>query len=490
MKKKKNSAAVASVTEISFLHKFAIKAMKEYGTEVIENRAIADYRDGLKPVQRHSLWAMHSMSPRATCFGSTVKCSRIVGDIIGKYHPHGDLAAYGALVNMYWKNLPLIDKQGAFGSLSENAAAARYTEATLSKYSEEVFLNSKYLAVSDYFPNYDGQYQVPIVLPALLPNILLNGVEGIAVGVVSGIPSFDIEGVFKIVGVGLDREVTVKDCCKYLMPRLNGTFDCTVLNTADELKSFYETGIGVLYTEPKYVIDGNKLTITKFTPHFNPEKAIAKLFKIDEVMSAGDFSGKDVGDCFIITLKSSVTIMDRGTVFAECVAALKENMTLRLNVLDKVSETEINFHSWNMPQLINNWIKWRSSIEVKRANNDAKNLQKDIDRVNLFILACLNLDKIIPIIKANRPDVDERLAKALNITLEQAAVILQMTLRRLTGLSLQELNAELAKLKALLKQANIDIKQPTEAIKRGLDGLFKASRKALLVEANEGKSIK
>ena len=170
--------------------------MAKYGAYVLEDRAIPDFRDGLKPVQRRILWSMANLGLVHNKGFS--KSARTVGDVIGKYHPHGDSACYGALVSMTHFAEPFVDGQGNFGDLLYPPAAARYTEARLTRYSCENFFDRAYIPVIDDVATYDGANIEPVVLPSLLPNLLLNGVFGIGVAATCSISAFERDGVLTL----------------------------------------------------------------------------------------------------------------------------------------------------------------------------------------------------------------------------------------------------------------------------------------------------
>ena len=187
------------------LDKIAEEYYYEYGVAVNEDRSVPCNIDGLKPVARRVLWAAYSMGSRAN--GKPVKSARIVGEAMGKYHPHGDKAIYDTMVGMVNATVGSMYGQGNWGTLSDpTPAAMRYTESKLNKYSESVFFDNFYLPAIDYVPNYDGMNKEPLVLPALLPNLLLNGTFGIGVGVSTSIPSYTLKSLMKVIKKALKGE--------------------------------------------------------------------------------------------------------------------------------------------------------------------------------------------------------------------------------------------------------------------------------------------
>lgn len=265
------------------MHLFARECMGEYGTSIVKNRALADYRDGLKPVQRRILWAMKGLGLYNN--KGTTKCARIVGDTIGKYNPHGDLSAYNALTLLSGGDdgrdtllpnkrncpVPLVTGQGQLGYKNSEASAYRYTEAKLSNYAETQLLDPDYLKVIPMMNNYDDKDIEPTVLPSLVPNILLNGTNGIAVGVIGGVPPFKFDGVAKLVAAALKgKKITANACLKVL--EFNFRFGGQVLNTEEELLEYYKTGVGSVKIAPNYEIVDNVFATLDAAPYYSVEK--------------------------------------------------------------------------------------------------------------------------------------------------------------------------------------------------------------------------
>ena len=221
------------------------KSYIDYAMSVIIARALPDVRDGLKPVQRRTLYDMYELGIR---FDRPYrKCARIVGDTMGKYHPHGDSSIYEALVVMsqdFKKGLPLVDGHGNFGSIEgDGAAAMRYTEARLEKVTQEAFLSDLDKNVVDFVPNFDETEKEPSVLPARLPNLLVNGSDGIAVGMATSIPPHNLGEVIDAAKAYLkDPEITTESLLR-LMPGPDFPTGGIVVNK-DELSAIYETGMG------------------------------------------------------------------------------------------------------------------------------------------------------------------------------------------------------------------------------------------------------
>ena len=188
------------------------KAYRTYGQYTLEQRAVADFRDGLKPVQRRVLWSANGLGLSGQK-GVSSKSAKIVGECMGNYHPHGDSAIYETLVNLTRSCVPSMIGIGNFGSQLDSAASSRYTEAHLSQFADLVFFDKRYLHVMETAENYDGTRREPLVLPALLPNLLLNGAYGIAVGATSSVPAFDLDGVVELTKMAVAGEDVTLDLC-------------------------------------------------------------------------------------------------------------------------------------------------------------------------------------------------------------------------------------------------------------------------------------
>ena len=252
---------MSEITNINLL-KFVRDCTFLYGKEVVESRALPDYRDGLKPVHRRVLWTMYKLNLKYN--SGYKKSARVVGDCIGKYHPHGDMSCYSTMVNMALSPEKLIDGQGNWGDyegegVTKGAAASRYTECRLTKYSDTFLLDPDYIAVTPMISNYDGEYIEPVILPAKLPNLLINGSEGIAVGCISNVPSFTQQSITELVKIALLKKITPNDC---LNLKFNFSWGGNNCNSNKELKEFYKTGKGKLSFIPEYTLKNNILTIS------------------------------------------------------------------------------------------------------------------------------------------------------------------------------------------------------------------------------------
>ncbi len=463
--------------------------MKRYGTATIEERALPDYHDGLKPVQRRILWAVHELKLRAT--SNPIKCARIVGDVLGKYHPHGDMATYDTMVRMVWFAEPLLDGTSSnFGSISDNAAAYRYTDTRPTKFAELNFFNPDYVRVTRTVPNFDGMEKEPYVMPSLLPHVLINGSYGIAVGTTGCVPGFEVPGLAKLVVMILkNEEVTPQICYENLEFRYAFGGGCVDKKAQKkELLRLYKTGIASIKFTSKYVWDQKKRTMryVSFAPNVNPEALCERLSgvvrqkkkskkpprkpranKFDFVQSARDDTGKgDLLPAYVITLKPGdpkETLARRQAVDKEWSSALHYKMNVTNRTWNKEKETyDTKFFKTNVIDLLKKWTKWRIQLELKALNRSLVLKDSDIAYTKLLILAAANRDFIIGAIKKNAKDyaaLEQLIAKGLKITLDQAKQILDLRIRQLSKIDenlmkdkLKKQQEEAATLKKYIKK--------------------------------------
>jgi len=455
--------AAAKVLAEEGLNKFAVERMRNYGMYVIEDRALPDFRDGLKPVYRRIIWAMHKLGMRPN--SPYKKSARVVGEVIGKYHPHGDDPAYQAAVTMANMPVPIVDGSGNWGAFNEKAAAMRYTEAKLSRYADQIFLEADYLAVTPMMENYDGQESEPVVLPALLPNLLINGISGIAVGVIVNMPPFHIKGVVQLLKKAAGgQEITARDCARYLRINYPHPFQPKILTSDAELLEFYQTGEGRLVLGVEYTTEGNVMTINRFPPYFDMAAAKLKIIeRVPEVARVDDLSDNKQSDYLLrVTLKQGTPPMDRSKIFARCADLLDNGINLRINYIQRLDAERVKFNSCNMPQLITRWLNWRLKLEQRVNKYRYQKLQERITYLQLIIFAADNLELIFQELKRRAPNLVQRLAQTLQISEDQAQRIAEMQVQRLSRISRDGVQQEIKQLQADAKQTAYYRKHPAE----------------------------
>lgn len=482
--KSKSSASV--VPSIDILD-HGNNCMFTYGRAVIEERALADFRDGLLPVQRRILYAAHKMGMPAS--GGTKKSARLVGDVIGKYHPHGDSAAYGSVVNMVNSPQPYFIGQGNFGSMTDDAAAMRYTELKLSKYGQFNFFSADHLAVTDMVPNYDGREEEPLVLPSLLPNLLLNGGYGIAVGITAFVPSFGLKGVVELTKKALNKEVIeIADCSKALKanyarfgsgPTTLDKGSATDKATRTAWREFLKTGIGRAKVISDYEIDVKTRTIriTSIPPQVNVENLIERVNDDPRVKSCTDETSEK--DPFLIHVVLKNEIGSR-VVETKALEVISKHFTkacdFKMHVIDQKYDYETEHRSADLVRLsvtefLKKWTKWRVALEVKALNYRLDRTKEQLALHELMLLACNNIDLIVKALKVK--NTEEVLMKGLKITAEQVETILSRQIRSLKALEADKLRAKIKEVKASIVQLEKWIKKPSAKVIADIDELVK-----------------
>lgn len=436
-------------------------AVKKYGKHTIEDRALPDFRDGLKPVARRIIWAMKGLN--LTSNSSYVKSARVVGETIGKYHPHGDLACYGALVTLANLSEKIADPQGNFGNdfTGDGEAAQRYTECKLSKYAIEHIVSSLYLNVMTTHPNYDGKDIEPLYFPATAPNVLLNGTYGIAVGATSVIPPFAKKGVVKLITRALEGEkITPKMCVKHL--RINYPQGGQLANSDDELMEFYRTGKGTLKLRAEYTVDKKqRLIIITGAPFGVTQKKINdKLNGHDLVASVADGSDKTTGPIhFIIRVKNSVSPLEMEAVAEKLIGLTDFGLPTSVSITKRLSESEKEFRESNIPNLIMEWAEYRIDLEKRLQTWVIEDTAAKIADLELLKLAASKRDIIFAAIRRDDPDDGAAyIMSKLKIDKNQAKRILDLAVRRLSRLSEKSIEADIVKAKKH-KQTAIEIKK-------------------------------
>lgn len=428
------------------------KSYLEYSLSVIIGRAIPDARDGLKPVHRRIMYAQYEL---ANSYNRPHKKSaRIVGDVIGKYHPHGDSAVYGALVRLaqdFSMRDPLVDGQGNFGSIDGDAAAAmRYTEVRMSRLASE-FLADIDKETVDFRPNYDNTLQEPSVLPTKVPNLLLNGSSGIAVGMATNIPPHNLGEVVDAVVCMLDNpECTVDDLMQYIKGPDFPTGG--VILGKRGIYDAYHEGRGKIITRAKSEIEEmhngrQRIVVTEIPYQVNKARLIEKIAElvhdkrlegISDIRDESDRSGMRI----VIELKRDVNAnvvlnyLYRHTQMQETFGAI---MIALVDGTPKVL---------SLRQIIHHYIEHQESVITRRTQYD---LDKALARSHILeglLIALDNIDEVIALIRASADGNVARngLMERFGLTEKQAQAILDMRLQRLTGLERERLEAEYAEL--------------------------------------------
>lgn len=428
----------------------------DYAMSVIASRALPDVRDGLKPVQRRVLYSMIELNN--TPDKPHRKCARIVGDTMGKYHPHGDSSIYGALVNMAqeWSmRYTLVDGHGNFGSVDgDGAAAMRYTEARLSKISMQMIEDINKDTV-DFIPNFDETEKEPTVLPARFPNLLVNGTTGIAVGMATNIPPHNLKEVIDAVVRLIDNDIEEKETTiDELMEIVKGPDFPTggmIIGTSG-INEAYRTGRGKIkvraVTDIEPIENGkNRIVVTELPYLVNKARLIEKIAdlhkekKIDGITALRDESDRE-GMRIVIELRRDV------------------NPSVVLNLLYKHTQLQDTFGVINLAlvngepkilnlyELLNNYLIHQKDVITRRTKFDLNKAEERAHIVQGLIIAQDNIDEVIQIIRSSQTTAEakSRLMERFSLSDAQSQAIVDMRLKALTGLEREKLEAEYAQL--------------------------------------------
>ena len=429
----------------------------DYAMSVIASRALPDVRDGLKPVQRRVLYSMIELNNGPD--KPHRKCARIVGDTMGKYHPHGDSSIYGALVNMAqeWSTrYPLVDGHGNFGSVDgDGAAAMRYTEARLSKISMEMLADIGKNTV-DFMPNFDETEKEPVVLPSRYPNLLVNGTSGIAVGMATNIPPHNLKeviaAVVKIIDnqVSEDRETELEEILK-IVKGPDFPTGGTILGTSG-IEQAYRTGRGKIrvraVTDIEPMPNGkSRIVVTELPFMVNKARLIEKMAdlvrdkKIDGITDLRDESNRQ-GMRICIELRRDVSAkVVLNQLFKH--TQLQDTFGVIMIALVNNEPKVLNLH-----QMLDYYLAHQKEVVTRRTRYDLNKAQERAQILEGLLIALDHIDEVISIIRSSRTtnEAKQRLMERFHLTDVQAQAIVDMRLRALTGLEREKLENEYAEL--------------------------------------------
>lgn len=421
----------------------------DYAMSVIVGRALPDVRDGLKPVHRRVLYAMNNMGNFHN--KPFLKSARVVGDVIGKYHPHGDSAVYNTIVRLaqdFSMRYPVVDGQGNFGSIDgDNAAAMRYTEIRMKKLAEEMLKDLDKETV-DWQPNYDDSLKEPVVLPTKIPNLLVNGSTGIAVGMATNIPPHNITEVTEgLIALVENPDLGIND----LMQIIPGPDFPTAgaIHGTSGIRQAYHTGKGILQIRAKAEIEvygkqeRERIVITELPYQVNKAKLIEK---IAQLVNSKDITGiSDIKD-------------ESNRLGIRVVIDLKrgEQSTIILNQLYKTTQMQVSFgiiflaiHNgqpkvMNLKEMLHSFIEHRREVIIRRTTYDLKKAREKAHILEGLKIAVENIDEIVELIKKSEGPSQAKMQLMNKFTLSeiQAQAVLDMRLQRLTGLERDKIIAD------------------------------------------------
>ncbi|MDR1559554.1 MAG: DNA gyrase subunit A [Clostridiales bacterium] len=437
----------------------------DYAMSVIVARALPDVRDGLKPVHRRILYAMNELNLDPS--KAYKKSARIVGDTMGKFHPHGESSIYDAMVRMaqdFSIRYPLVDGHGNFGSMDgDGAAAQRYTEARLSKISMEMLADIEKDTV-DFIPNYDGEFQEPVVLPSRFPNLLVNGSSGIAVGMATNIPPHNLSECIDALTLIIDNRIEDNRDTDIgeIMNIIKGPdfpTGASILGTSG-MRQAYRTGRGKVTVRATASIEpmpGNvgrdMIVVTEIPYQVNKAKLLEKMAdlvkerKVEGVTALRDESNRE-GVRMVIELKKDANanvILNQFYKFS----SLQENFSVIMLALVK-NEAKI----LNIKQMLEFYLQHQEDVLLRRSRFELNKAQKRAHILDGLLIALDNIDEVIAIIRSSpdTPTARTRLSERFGLTDEQSAAIVEMRLRALTGLERGRLEQEYGQIKAQIAE--------------------------------------
>ena len=448
-----------------------------YAMAVNVSRAIPDVRDGLKPVHRRILYSMNELG--LTSDKPTRKCARIVGDVLGKYHPHGDSSVYEALARLaqdFSTNEPFVDGQGNFGSVDgDKPAAMRYTEARLSKIASEMLRDIDKDTV-DWRGNFDETLQEPVVLPSRIPNLLVNGSDGIAVGMATSIPPHNLgEVIDGAVALIDDPEISIDDLMK-IVPAPDFPTGALIMGRQN-IRCAYRTGRGAVLMRARADIqeyatkdDGSggtrqRIVITEIPYQVNKSqliKSISELYKDKKVEGIADLRDESDrnGMRIVIELKRDaqpqvvLNLLYKHT-------ALQTSMGIIFLALVNGEPKVLN-----LKEMLYYYLEHQKDVIVRRTKYDLEKAKEREHIVEGLVKALANIDDVVQIIRSSkdRYEASERLTEALYLTDKQASAILDMRLARLTSLEVQQLENELVELKNKIEELSSILENPEKVL--------------------------
>ena len=432
-----------------------------YAMAVNKSRAIPDVRDGLKPVHRRILFSMHEMGLYSD--KSYRKCARIVGDTLGKYHPHGDRSVYDALVRLaqdFTINFPLVDGHGNFGSVDgDPAAAMRYTEARLTKLAGEMLKDLDKETV-DFIPNFDGNESEPTVLPARFPNLLVNGSDGIAVGMATNIPPHNLAEVIDGTIAMIDNpEITVDELMDYI-PAPDFPTGGIIMGRSG-IRNAYRTGQGKIVIRSKCEIEdygtgGNarqRIVVTEIPYQVNKAmliKTIADMVKDKRLEGISDIREESDRDGMRIVIeckKDANAQVVLNTLYKRTNLQVSDGIIM-LALVENGTEPK----TLNLRQILYYYLEHQKEVITRRTRFELNKTEERAHIVEGLVLALANIDEVIRIIKqsADKFAAIAALTQAFELDEKQANAILEMRLQRLTSLEVDKLKEELAALEATI----------------------------------------
>jgi len=427
------------------LKDYAEKAYLDYSMYVVLDRALPHIGDGLKPVQRRIVYAMSELGLSAA--SKHKKSARTIGDVIGKFHPHGDSACYEAMVLMaqpFTFRYPLVDGQGNFGSPDDpkSFAAMRYTESRLTAYARTL-LGELAMGTVEWAPNFDGTLKEPALLPSRLPNVLLNGSTGIAVGMSTDIPPHNLREVAAACIHLLDNpKATVADLCQHIHGPDYPT-DAEIITPADELRKMYETGNGSVRMRAVWEKENGEIVITALPHQVSPAKVLEQIAaqmqarKLPMVEDLRDESDHEDPTRLVIVPRSNRVDLEQLMNHLFATTDLERNYRVNLNIIGINGRPQV----MDLRGLLKEWLEFRMHTVIRRLEH---RLDQVVDRLHVLaglMIAYLNIDEVIRIIRSE-DEPKPVLMQRFELSGTQAEAILELKLRHLARLEEMKIRGE------------------------------------------------
>ncbi len=477
---------------------FTEKAYLDYSMYVILDRALPHIGDGLKPVQRRIVYAMSELGLSA--LSKHKKSARTVGDVLGKYHPHGDSACYEAMVLMaqpFSYRYPLIDGQGNWGSMDDpkSFAAMRYTESRLAPYAQTL-LSELGQGTVEWVPNFDGTMNEPELLPARLPNVLLNGGTGIAVGMATDIPPHNLHEIVEACLLLLKKPSTTLETLLEVIPAPDFPTGGEIVSSSAELHKLYSTGHGSIRQRGTYVVEEGELIINALPYQTSGAKVIEQIAaqmhnkKLPMVVDLRDESDHEHPVRLVIVPRSNRIDIDGLMSHLFATTDLERSYRVNMNMIGLDGRPQVK----NLRDLLLEWITYRTQTVRRRLQY---RLDKVLDRMHVLeglLIAYLNIDEVIAIIRTE-DEPKPVLMSRFNISDRQAEAILELKLRHLAKLEEMKLQGELDELAKERKQLELLLGSETRLktlIRKELTAdakKFGDGRRSQLVQRNAAKAL-
>ncbi|MGI1669429.1 MAG: DNA topoisomerase IV subunit A [Neptuniibacter sp.] len=436
-------------TEQLSLKDFTEKAYLDYSMYVILDRALPHIGDGMKPVQRRIVYAMSELGLKATA--KYKKSARTVGDVLGKFHPHGDSACYEAMVLMaqpFSYRYPLVDGQGNWGSQDDpkSFAAMRYTESRLAAYAE-VLLAEVSQGTVDWVPNFDGTMREPSILPARLPNVLLNGTTGIAVGMATDILPHNLREVARACVHLLDNPRAELEDLIGIVPGPDMPTDAEIITSPSDLRKVYETGRGSVRMRAVYCKEQGEVVITSLPHQVSGAKILEQIAaqmqqkKLPMVSDLRDESDHENPTRLVIVPRSNRVDIEQLMAHLFASTDLERTYRVNMNMIGIDGRPQVK----NLRQILVEWLSWRTDIVRKRLQHRLDKVQDRLHILEGLMIAYLNIDEVIAIIR-HEEEPKAELMKRFGLTDVQADAILDLKLRHLAKLEEFKIKSEQSEL--------------------------------------------